>query len=115
MSIIMITTHGFADNQYGIDPALFAVERLMEHITVDDALTVTVQYQDSDGVYTQVFADMPWSNVRRGIMDIASFVDQPMSIIVALGSIVNVQYGPLEEGWDWVEPDDEDGDEETEQ
>lgn len=115
MSIMMITTHGYADNEYGIDPALFTVERYLEHRTVDDGMSVTVQCADEDGVYVHVYTDHPWSQVRREIMDMAALFEQPLAIIIVFGAVINVNYGPsVEEGW--VETDEElDEDEEADE
>lgn len=115
MTILMITTHGYDESsRYGIDKSLFAVDRVLEQIDTDDAMVVTVQYRDNDGIYTQVYSELPWSSVRREIMDAAAlFVEYPINIIVVFGSVISVQYGPLEDGWDWVEGD-EDEEEESE-
>lgn len=111
MSVMMITTHGYAENNYDVDPALFAVDRYLEHRAIDDGMAVTVQCADSDGIYVHVYTDHPWAQVRREIMDMAALFEQPLVIIIMFGSIINVNYGPsVEEGW--VEADDDDEDEE---
>lgn len=109
MTVMTIVTKVQADNKYGIDPALFQVERVLEHITTDDATAVTVQHKDQDGLFTQVFTDMPWSAVRANIVDLALITDEPIFIVIVFGTITNVQYGPyFEEGW--VEDDEDDDD-----